>query len=245
MSGHSKWANIRVRKGAQDKKRGKIYTQHSKLIQLAAQRGGDPEMNSALRTAIDNAKADNVPNANIERAIKRGIGELKGDQMVEILYAAMAHGGVAVLIECMTDNKNRTISNVQSAVTMSGGKWTETSSVLFLFDRRGVVTATGTVNDDLELALIDAGAEDIDRDGNQVVVTTQANHWTTVRDALKNAGLTVESAGLKYVPKQTVAVNNAHEAKKILSLVDTLEEDEDVTEVHTNAEIDDAIVKML
>lgn len=237
MSGHSKWANIRVRKGAQDKKRGKIYTRHSKLIQIAAQRGGDPATNSALRAAIENAKMESVPNANIERAIKKGSGELKGDQMEEVLYAGMAHGGVALLIECHTDNKNRTLSNVQTAINKHGGKWAETGSVLFLFDRRGVVEATGQLSDEVELAVIDAGAEDIQRDGEHLLVTTQANHWSTVRDALKQAGLTVETAGLKYVPKQTIVVSDVPSAESLLKIIDALEDDEDVSEVHTNAQI--------
>src|SRR5262249_28035821 len=123
MSGHSKWANIRVKKTAQDAKRGKIFTRHAKLIEIAAQRGGDPVMNPALRTAIDNAKADSVPNANIERAIQKGTGELKGNKMEEEVYAGHGPGNTALLIECLTDNKNRTLSNLKVALTKNGGSF--------------------------------------------------------------------------------------------------------------------------
>ncbi len=126
MSGHSKWANIRVRKTAQDKVRGKIYTRHAKFIEIAARaKGGDPVTNPSLRTAIDNAKADNVPNANIDRAIKKGTGDLKGEQMAEIMYAAYGPGGVACLIECLTDNKNRTLANLKTAMNKHDGNFTE------------------------------------------------------------------------------------------------------------------------
>src|SRR3989344_5872361 len=141
MSGHSKWHNIRVKKTAADAARGKVFTRHAKLIEIAAQRGGDPTMNPSLRTAIDNAKADSVPNANIDRAIKKGTGELKGERMEEIVYAAMGPLGTAYLIECLTDNKNRTLSNVRMAISKNGGTFAESSSVLWMFARKGVVVA--------------------------------------------------------------------------------------------------------
>src|SRR3989338_4683340 len=182
MSGHSKWANIRIRKGAQDAKRGKIYTRHARLVEMAARTGGgDPFSNNALKNAIENAKIDSVPNANIERAIKKGTGALQGDAMAEVLYAAMGPGGVACLIECLTDNKNRTINNVRTVIEKHGGRWTELGSVQWMFGRKGVVVAKKVdgksdygsglrrdelqIAEDLELKLIDAGAEDIDITG--------------------------------------------------------------------------------
>lgn len=143
MSGHSKWANIRVKKTAQDARRGKIFTKHAKLIEIAARSGGgDPNTNSLLRTAIDNARAENVPNTNIERAIKKGIGALGGSQMEEVLYACYLPGNVACLIECLTDNRNRTIGSLRATIEKNGGKWADVGSVLFLFERKAIVGGT-------------------------------------------------------------------------------------------------------
>jgi YebC/PmpR family DNA-binding regulatory protein len=243
MSGHSKWANIRVRKGAQDAKRGKIYTRHSKLIEIAAREGGngDPEKNGRLATAVENAKMDNVPNANIERAIKKGTGELKGAITEAITYEAYGPGGVACIIEGFTDNKNRTLNNVRSAIERRGGKWAESGSVLFLFDRKGVIHAEGKLSDDAELGLIDAGAEDIDRSGTSFTVTTAAGNWSKVRDVLKDDGCTIHDAGLKYVAKQHMAIADVESARKLMEFIDAIEEDEDVSEVHTNADIAEEI----
>ncbi len=259
MSGHSKWANIRIRKGAQDKKRGKIFTRHSKLIEIAAREGGggDLEMNPRLLTAIDNAKTDSVPNANIERAIKKGAGELKGEATAEVIYEAYlplrsgeaaegsAPSSIACIIECLSDNKNRTLNNVRSAIEKNGGKWAASGSVKFLFAQKGVVTGKGTIHDDLELALIDAGAEEIDRDGDTVSVTTGMAHWTKVRDLLRVKGIDVSEAGLRYVPMQQVPVTDLESAKALMEFLEVIEEDEDVAEVHTNADIAEEIAARL
>lgn len=238
MSGHSKWANIRVRKGAQDAKRGKIYTRHAKFIQIAAQKGGDPGMNPSLRVAIDNAKADNVPNANIDRAVKKGTGAIEGQRMEEMMFACYAPGGVACLIECLSDNRNRTIANVKNVATKRGGAWAESSSVLWMFERKGVVHASGNPanKDDLEMQLIDAGAEDISWEDGSVAVTSDVSRWTGIRDVLKAAGFIVQDAGQKYIPTQKTQVP-ASLADQLLAFVEAIEEDEDVSEVHTNAEI--------
>lgn len=246
MSGHSKWHNIRVKKTAADSARGKIYTRHAKLIEIAAQRGGDPDMNPSLRTAIDNAKADNVPNANIDRAIKKGTGELKGDRMEEVIYAGMGPGGTALLIECLTDNKNRTLPRVKAILSKQGAAFAESSSVLWMFERKGVVTAKDVRRETqdvsaLELELIDAGAEDIEHDGDTLTVTTGMADWAAVRDVLKAQGMEVLSAGLRYVPTQKTDITDAETARKLLSLIDALEEEDDVSEVHTNAEIGEDI----
>ncbi|MFH1443867.1 MAG: YebC/PmpR family DNA-binding transcriptional regulator [Candidatus Peregrinibacteria bacterium] len=248
MSGHSKWANIKVRKTAQDAKRGKIYTRHARLVEMAARGGPDPDMNPGLRTAIDNAKADGVPNANIERAIKKGSGELKGEQMAVETYAAYGPGNVAMVIECLTDNKNRTLSNVRSALERRGGRWTESGSVLWMFQQKGVVVGTKsglTSSEELELQLIDAGAEDIEWSADAVEVVTNATHWPKVRDALKTAGCEVPTAGLKFVPAQKVAVTDLATAQQLMNLIETVEEDDDVSEIHTNADIANEIAAQL
>lgn len=252
MSGHSKWANIRVRKTAQDKKRGKIYTRHARLIEIAAKGGGDPGMNPTLRTAIENAKAEGVPNANIDRAIKKGTGELKGEQMAMVSYAAYGPGNTAMIIECLTDNKNRTLGNVRSILERHGGRWTESGSVLWMFRQKGVVIGRRKdipmerlKTDALELKLIDAGAEDIEWSEDGVEVVTDATRWAAVRDLLKAEGFAVETAGLKYVPSQKAQITDLATARQLMNLIDAVEEDEDVSEVHTNADIVDTIAAQL
>ena len=247
MSGHSKWASIKHKKGAADAKRGKIFTRHAKLIEIAAREGGsgDPSMNPSLKAAIDNAKAENVPNANIDRAMKKGSGELKGEQTVGVTYEAYGPGGAACIIECLTDNKNRTLSNVRSTIEKKGGKWAESGSVMFIFSRKGVVLANGTLNDEAELELIDAGAEDIESSDDIISVTTDSTSWPKVRDALKEAGYEIEEAGLKYVATQAAKITDVETAQKILDFVSEIEEDEDVSEVHTNADIPDEIIAQL
>jgi YebC/PmpR family DNA-binding regulatory protein len=244
MSGHSKWASIKHKKGAADAARGKVFTRHAKLIEIAAREGGggDPSMNPGLKAAIDNAKADNVPNANIDRAVKKGSGELKGEQTVAVTYEAYGPGGVACIIECLTDNKNRTLSNVKATIEKNGGKWAESGSVKFMFDRKGVVVSErGAVSGerlaDLELSLIDAGAEDIDIDADFITVTTGSSDWPKVRDALKEAGLEVKESGLKFVAQQESDISDSETAQKVLGFIEAIEADEDVSEVHTNANL--------
>ncbi len=259
MSGHSKWANIRVRKTAQDARRGKIYTKYARLIEIAAREGGgDVTSNIRLRTLIDAAKSESVPNANIDRAIKKGTGELKGEAMQEVTYEAYGPGGSAFIIESLTDNKNRTLANVKLILGKSGGRLAASGSVLWMFERRGVVVAGGAtslasdVGDDeaglgsiigdaaalemLELELIDYGAEDFSASDQHLQVVTDGTKWSGVRDFLKTKGLTIESAGLQFVAKQTAPVDGAT-MLKVEGLVEALEEDEDVSEVHTNAVI--------
>ncbi len=250
MSGHSKWANIRVRKGAQDAKRNKVYTKHARLIEMAARGGSDPGSNATLRAAIGSAKEDSVPNDNIERAIKKGSGELKGEAMQEVIYAAYGPGGVACLIECLTDNRNRTTANLKSLVAKHGGNFAETSSVAWMFERKGSVvaatnekwkvdpsTSSGGKSDDLELELIDQGAEDVSINDGVIHVVTSGNDWTKVRDFLKQKGAEILSAGLSYIAKQKTAVTDLSVAEKLHQFVEAIEEDDDVSEVHTNAEI--------
>jgi YebC/PmpR family DNA-binding regulatory protein len=252
MSGHSKWHNIRVRKTAQDAVRGKIYTRHARLIEMAARSGGgEIATNPGLRTAIDNAKADRVPNANIERAIKKGTGELKGEQMAEVVYAAYGPGGAACLIECLTDNTNRTLANVKMVIHKHGGNWADSASVTWMFQRKGVVIAKKTDEakiadiEEMELELIDFGAEDVDASGDIVTVTTDMGNWTKVRDFFRSNGYEVQSAGLKYVPAQKAEIKEIETAKKLMDFVSALEEDEDVSEAHTNADFSEEVMQGL
>ena len=247
MSGHSKWSTIKHKKGAADAKRGKIFTKHAKLIEIAAREGGgsDATMNTQLATAIENAKADNVPNANIDRAVKKGSGELKGEATVSVTYEAYASGGAAFIIECLTDNKNRTLPNVRTIVEKRGGKMAESGSVMFMFTQKGVVVAKGEMNDDLELALIDAGAEDIEVDGELISITTEVGSWTKARDILKKNDCEIEEAGMKHVPLQPMAITDKESAEKLMDLMDALEEDDDVSDVHTNADISDEVAAQL
>jgi YebC/PmpR family DNA-binding regulatory protein len=251
MSGHSKWHSIKHKKGAADAKRGKIFTKHAKLIEIATREGGEsnPDNNPSLRTAIDSAKADNVPNANIDRAIKKGSGELKGEaQTVEVSYEAFGPGGVAMIIECLTDNKNRTLPNIKNVISKIGGRFADTGSVSWMFEQKGVVVARSSAprdGDELELQLIDAGAEDIDIDDDIIEVKTSKENWAKVRDALKNIGCEIETAGLKFVPTQETNISDLSTAKKLMECTDALEEDDDVSEVHTNANVSDEIAKQL
>ncbi|MDP6575928.1 MAG: YebC/PmpR family DNA-binding transcriptional regulator [Candidatus Peribacteraceae bacterium] len=249
MSGHSKWASIKHKKGAADAKRGKIFTRHAKLIEIAAREGGsgDPGMNPSLKAAIDNAKAENVPNMNIDRAVKKGSGELKGNLTVAVIYEAYGPGGAAVIVECLTDNKNRTLSSVKSTIEKRGGKWAESGSVMWMFEKKGIVIAKceGELSDDVQLELIDAGAEDFEVSDGTASITTGPTDWPKVRDAIKSAGMELEEAGMKYVAKQSADIADVESAKKLMSFVEELEADEDVSEVHTNADISDEIASQL
>ncbi len=243
MSGHSKWANIRVRKGAQDAKRNKLFTRHARLIEIASRAGGgDPVTNAALRTAIDNAKEDSVPNANIDRAMKKGTGETKGEAMQEVVYEAYGPGGTAYVVECLSDNRNRTAANVRMAISKAGGRVADGGSVVWMFERKGLVVAevpeaawpAGKL-EELELELIDFGAEDFAASDGVLRVTTALSNWAPVRDFLKGKGCAILSAGLSFVPKQKVPVDDAA-AEKVSAFMEAVEEDDDVSEVHTNAQ---------
>src|SRR3989338_4044304 len=239
MSGHSKWHNIKVRKMAVDAKRGKIYTRHARLIEIAArEKGGDPDSNPRLRTIIENARADSVPNVIIDRAIKKGTGILKdGARMEEVMYEAFGPGGTAYLIECLTENRNRTLSNVKNALHKHGGRFAEQGAVAWMFERKGfiIADAKGKNVEEIELIAIDAGTEDLSQEENILHAITPGAEWGKVRDALKNAGCIVSEAGLKFIPTQIVEISNAETSAGIASLIEALEEDEDVSEVHTNA----------
>jgi YebC/PmpR family DNA-binding regulatory protein len=240
MSGHSKWHNIRVKKMATDARKGKAYTKYARLIEIAAREGGgDASSNVRLRTLIDAAKAESVPNANIDRAIKKGSGEIKGEAMQEITYEAYGPGGAAFIIECLSDNKNRILSNVKLILSKNGGRFAEHGSVMWMFERKGAVSGkrvadSAQLSEDMELLLIDLGAEDIQESDGHLFVLTDAAKWSGVRDLLTSKKFEIESAGLRFIAKQSAPVDG-EAMTKIGSLIDALEEDDDVSEVHTNA----------
>lgn len=237
MSGHSKWATIRRQKSANDAKRGALFTKLGNQIAIAARSGTDPSHNSALAMVVDRAKKAGMPSSNIERSIQRAADKTAG-QLEQALYEGYGPGGVAVLVEVATDNKNRTYPEVRLAFTKNGGNMAEPGSVSFQFSRKGVVRVKG-MNDDLELAAIDAGAEDIfeEPETGETVVHTAPNDLARVRDTLKDAGYEVVDAELTYAPNSTLEINEPETARKAINLMDALEELDDVAATHTNFEL--------
>ncbi len=249
MSGHSKWHSIKHKKGAADARRGKIFTRHAKLITIAAQQGGgDPEMNPGLRLAVEKAKAENMPNDNIARAIKRGTGELKdGAVIMEINYEGYGPKGIAIMISCLTDNKNRTVASVRSILTKHGGSMGESGCVGWMFHKKGVLSVdlTGKDQEEIELFAIDAGAEDVSLEDNVLEITTAPDDFEAVKKNLEENGVEFISADLALIPENTIAIENEDDAKKVLKLIDLLEEDEDVNEIFSNFDIPSEILEKL
>jgi YebC/PmpR family DNA-binding regulatory protein len=242
MAGHSKWKQIKRKKAVTDAKRASSWTKVIREITVAAKAGGgDPAGNPRLRTAIDAAKAVNMPNENIDRAIKKGTGELEGSVYEELTYEGYGPGGAAIFIEVTTDNANRTVAEIRHAFSRNGGNLGATNSVAWMFHRKGQIFLDATRYDEdqtLEAAL-EAGAEDFVRDGDQYVVTTTPASFHAVQDALKGRGLEIESAELTMVPRNTVKVEGA-DAERILRLMEALEELDDVSRVSSNFDIDAA-----
>lgn len=241
MSGHSKWATIKRKKEQIDSRRGAAFTKLSKNISVAAKGGKDPDMNPALRTAIENARAANMPKDNIEKAILKGAGEIPGAVYEEVLYEAYGPGGVAMIIECVTDNTNRTVSFVRSTMTKAGSSLGSSGSVLFQFEQKGMIRlaadafASVADKDELELELIDAGAEDIDENEDEITIVTSRESLHAVSQLLADKQITVESAALSWMSSQHAPIDEAT-AEKLHNLIDTLEGDDDVVAVHTNAQ---------
>jgi YebC/PmpR family DNA-binding regulatory protein len=240
MAGHSKWKQIKRKKAVADSKRASSWTKAIREITVAARAGGgDPGGNPRLRTAIDAARAVNMPNENIERAIKKGTGELEGATLEEIVYEGYGPGGAAVMIEATTDNPNRTVAEVRHAFSRQGGNLGATNSVAWMFDRKGQIYLDASrLEEDraLELAL-DAGAEDFSRDGDQYIVSTAPATFHAVQDALRARGVTIDSAELALVPKSTVKIEGKA-AEQMLRLMEALEELDDVSKVFSNFDID-------
>ncbi len=240
MAGHSKWKQIKHYKAATDKKRGALFTRLIREITVAAKMGGgDPSGNPRLRTAIDNAKASSMPKENIERAIKKGTGELEGVDYVEVLYEAYGPGGVAIMIQALTDNPTRTVADVRHRLSRNNGNMGSTNSVAYLFDRKGQmnVTAEGVTEDALIEAALEAGAEDVVREDDIFVVTTEPAALHAVKESLEGARYAVSEAELSWVPKSTVHVEGAA-AESLLKLLEVLEELDDVQKVDANFEMD-------
>lgn len=235
MSGHSKWSTIKREKGAKDAKRGAVFTKIGNQIAIAARGGVDPNMNSALALAIEKAKQANMPAANIQRAIDR-VADKNAAQLEEATYEAMGPGGVGIIIETATDNKNRTFPEVRNALTKNGGRIADAGSVMFQFNRKGVINVAAAGEDAL-LTILDAGAEDAVEEEGEIVVYTDQKDLAKVRTAIIEAGLTVTSAELQYVPNNTIPVEEVELAQKVLKVLDALDELDDVTNVHTNADI--------
>jgi len=235
MSGHSKWSTIKREKGAKDAKRGAIFTRIGNQIAIAARSGTDATINSGLALAIEKAKQANMPNANIQRAIDR-VSDKNAAVLEETAYEAMGPGGIGIIIETATDNKNRTFPEVKNALTKNGGRIADAGSVMFQFDRKGVMRVAASGEDAL-LTILDAGAEDaVEEDGEMIVYTDQKD-LAKVRTAIIDAGLSVSDAELQYVPKTHVEISDSEQAAKVLRVMDALDDLDDVVNVHTNADI--------
>ena len=240
MSGHSRWSTIKHKKAAADAKRGVKFTKFIKEITIAArQGGGDPDGNPRLRTAIASAKAENMPNDNIDRAIKKGTGELEGVTYEEAMYEGYGPGGAAILVEVTSDNLNRTVASVRHLFSKNGGNLGEPNSVAWLFDKKGqiVIDASRYPEDAVLEQALEAGAEDMSTEGDQYILTTPPSTVHAVRDALSARGIEAAEAEIAMVPKTMVQVEGK-EAEQLLRLMDALEEDDDVSHVHSNFDID-------
>lgn len=244
MAGHSKWKNIQHRKGAQDKKRGKIFTKLIREITISAKIGGDPNSNPRLRTAIDKAFANNMTKDMVQRAIARGTGGGEGSDLVEVRYEGYGPNGVAVIVECLTDNKNRTVSEVRHAFTKSGGNLGTDGSVSYLFTKTGLISFPAPCDEEkiMEIAL-EAGALDVvnNSDGS-IDVTTTPEDFANIKKIITDAGLTPEHAEIDMIAATMITIEDSEVAEKIIQLSDTLEDLDDVQSVHTNADISEKIL---
>lgn len=232
MSGHSKWSTIKRQKGAKDAARGAVFTRLGNLIAVSARSGPDPDTNFALRLAIDKAKAANMPLANIERAIKR-VSDKSAAQLTEVMYEGYGPGGVAILVECATDNINRTYPEVRLAFSKHGGNIAEKGSVAFQFKHVGFIRVAGATEDIL-LQVLDAGAEDASEEDGDTLVFTDPKQLAAVRDAINTAGLVIKEAELTYEPNTTVEITDDSTEGKVMRLMEALEELDDVVATHTN-----------
>lgn len=246
MSGHSKWATIKHKKGAADKARGKLFNKIARQLEVAAREGGgDTSSNATLRTVVLKAKAAQMTNDAIDRAIKRGTGEAGGGTYEAITYEGYAPGGVAMLIDVLTDNRNRTGSEVRNVFSKLGGSMAEPGAVGWQFSRKGIVMVSGTDEDTVMMAALDAGAEDVAADGDGFRVSCDPSAVYDVRDALQAAGLTVDSAEATMVASLNIEVTDLDEARKILRIMDALEDNDDVQDVYANFDISDTLMDQL
>lgn len=235
MAGHSKWAKIKRDKGANDAKRGAIFTRIGNQIAIAARAGTDPAMNPALALAIEKAKQANMPNVNVQRAIDR-VNDKNAAALEEIAYEGMGPGGVGIIIEAATDNRNRTFPEVRNALSKNGGRIADAGSVMFQFTRKGVIAVAATGEEAL-LTVLDAGAEDATEEDGEIIVYTDQKELAKVRTAIVEAGLEVKDAELQYVPNATIEVSDEETATKLMKVLDALDELDDVVNVHTSGDI--------
>jgi YebC/PmpR family DNA-binding regulatory protein len=244
MSGHSKWATIKRKKGAADAKRGKMFTKLIKEITIAAREGGgDPVGNPRLRLAIDNAKAANMPADNIERAIKKATGELEGVIYHELVYEGYVPGGVALMVEVATDNKNRTVADIRHSFSRYGGSLAETGSVAWMFERKGIISLPeqNKTEEDLMNIVLDTGAEDLQLEEGYFSIQTDLESFEPVRKALIAAKLEIENASLQWIAKNNISIKG-DEAEKVMKLIEAIEDNDDVQNVFTNADIDEETI---
>lgn len=246
MSGHNKWSSIKHKKGAADAKRGKIFTKYIKEITVAAREGGgDISSNPRLRVAIQGAKGVNMPASNIERAIKKGTGEIEGVSYEEYVYEGYGHNGVAIIVEALTDNKQRTVSEVRHAFSKYGGNLGESGTVAWMFDKMGMIMipVEGQEEDDVMMDALDAGAEDMETEDNSFVIYTPYSDLHTVMGALEEKGYTIEKAELTMIPKNVINADDI--AEKLFRLIEALEDLDDVQKVYANYEISDEVFERL
>ena len=247
MSGHSKWATIKHKKGKTDAKRGKLFSKLSRAITVAAREGGtDPNMNISLANAIDKAKGESMPKDNIEKAIQRGGGGADGEAYERIMYEGYGPAGVAIIVDVLTDNKNRSAADVRNIFAKHGGQLAQPGAVAWVFERRGSIVVDGTrySEDDIMTAAIDAGADDVVQDGDEFQVITQPADLAAVREGLAAAGIESDQAELTMIPKNTVMLEE-NDARKTMKIVDALEDNDDVQEVYTNFDIPEDVLERL
>ncbi len=245
MSGHSKWSQIKRQKGAADVKRGAVFSRLTNAIIIAAKNGGDPNSNFTLKMAVEKARAENMPKENIERAIKRGTGEISDTAIEEVLYEAIGPQNIGILIEAATDNKNRTTSEIKNTLTKFGAKLAGSGAVSYQFNKMGkiLIDMTGCDRDEIELLAIDAGAQDFDEHGTDLAIYTKANELKIVKESLESQGLAVKEAVLSWEPQVTIEITDQSEADKILSLLGALEDSEDVTNIYSNFDIKEDLIE--
>ena len=250
MSGHSKWAGIKHKKAIVDAKKSKEFTKVASLISVAAKQGGsDPKMNFSLRLAIDKARAANMPANNIERAIKRGLGELGEVAPEELIYEGYGPAGVAVLVEAMTDNRNRTASELRSIFSKHGGNMADAGAVAYIFEQKGQININPNnqklSKDNLELAVIDSGADDFEESEAVLIVYTLKANLQGIKKSLESNKIVISETEITYIPKNEVNINDEAVARKIMKLIDSLEEVEDVTAVHANFDLSEEVLEKI
>jgi len=246
MSGHSKWSTIKRKKGALDAKRGKIFSKHSKEITIAAKDGGDPDMNPRLRLAIQNAKGANMPKDNIERAVKKGSGA-DAEQYFALTFEGYGSYGVAIFVECLTNNQNRTVAGVRSTFNKYGGNLGTNGSLEFVFDRKGVFNFSlpeGIEMDDIELEIIDGGAEEVEMEDGYVNITCAMEDFGSLNKKLESLKIEPESAELQRIPNTTVSLSD-QDFTSVMKLIDALEDDDDVQQVYHSVEVSDSQMEMI